>query len=94
MTQQELYERLNYVNHSSEKRTYYAQTIIDNSTLFSLALEIWFMIDNTRSNKAGWLCESVCKQDLTILYPHLNFFIKNMGYVYQDSALRPVSKIT
>lgn len=94
MTQGELYTHLSYVNHSREKRAYYAQLVLDNPGLFPHALEILFMIDDERSNRAGWLCEFVCKQDLTILYPYLDLFTEKMNTVYQDSALRPVAKIT
>jgi len=94
VTQQELYEHLDYVNHSREKRAFYAQLVIENPELFPLALNILFMVDDERSNRAGWLCEFVCKQDLGILYPHLDLFTEKMGTVYQDSALRPVAKIT
>lgn len=94
MTQQELYEHLSYVNHSLERRAYYAQAILDNPALFPHALEILFMVYNERSNRAGWLCEFVCKQDLSILLPYLDLFTEKMSTVYQDSALRPVAKIT
>ena len=94
MTQQELYENLNYVNHSREKRAYYAQLVLEQPELFPFALEILFMVDDERSNRAGWLCEFVCKQNLSILFPYLDLFTEKMGTVYQDSALRPVAKIT
>ena len=94
MTRQELYEHLNYVNHSREKRAYYAQLVLDNPDLFPHVLDILFLVDDERSNRAGWLCEFVCKQDLSILFPYLDLFTKNMSIVYQDSALRPVAKIT
>lgn len=94
MTQNELYQQLNYVNHSREKRAYYAQLVLDNPSLFPYALDILFMVDDEHSNRAGWLCEFVCKQELSILYPYLDHFTETMGTVYQDSALRPVAKIT
>lgn len=93
MTRQELYEQLNYVNHSREKRAYYAQLILDTPELFTHALEILFMVDDARSNRAGWLCEFVCKKDITVLHPYLDLFTEKMSTVYQDSALRPVAKI-
>lgn len=94
MTQEELYKQLNYVNHSREKRSYYAQLVLDNPALFSHALEILFMVDDDLSNRAGWLCEFVCKKDLSLLFPYLDIFTAQMSTVYQDSALRPIAKIT
>ncbi len=94
MTPQELYNQLDYVNHSREKRAHYAQLVLANPDLFLMTLEILFMVDDVRSNRAGWLCEFVCKNDLSILLPHLDLFTQHMGTVYQHSALRPVAKIT
>jgi len=93
VTQQELYKNLNYVNHSREQRAYYAQLVLEQPYLFQFALDILFMVDDERSNRAGWLCEFVCKQDLSILFPFLDLFTEKMGTVYQDSALRPIAKI-
>lgn len=93
MTLRELYHELNYVNHSREKRGYYAALIIDQPELMPLVLDILFMVDDTLSNRAGWLVEFVTKKDIALLFPHLDIFTSNMGSVYQDSALRPVAKI-
>ena len=93
MTLNELYKDLDYVNHSREKRAYYAQLIVDNPDVMRHVLEILFMVDDPRSNRAGWLAEFATKMDITIILPHLDYFTKHMHTVYQDSALRPVAKI-
>ena len=93
MTQEQLYELLNDVNHSREKRSYYCQLIINEPDLFPYLLQILFKVDDPQSPKAGWLCDFVCKQDLSLLYPHLDIFTEKMSTVYQDSALRPITKI-
>ncbi|RMB60941.1 adenylosuccinate lyase [Dokdonia sinensis] len=93
MTLNELYKELNYVNHSREKRAYYATMVRNDPALFPLVLEILFLVDDSASNKAGWIAEFTCKQDIAMLYPHLDMFTHNMPMVYQDSALRPVAKI-
>ena len=51
------------------------------------------MVDDTKSNRAAWLLEFVTKNDLTLLHPHLNYFISNIDKVYQDSSVRPIAKI-
>lgn len=93
MTREELYEELNYVNHSREKRGYYAAMIRNEPDLFPIVLEILFMVDDPASNRAGWIAEFTCKQDASILYPYLDDFTLFMPQVYLDSALRPVTKI-
>ncbi len=93
MTLSELYKDLDYVNHSREKRAYYAQLIVDNPDAMRHVLEILFMVDDPKSNRAGWLSEFVTKEDITIILPHLDYFTKHIHTVYQDSALRPVAKI-
>jgi hypothetical protein len=93
MTLSELYNELAYVNHSREKRAYYAQLILNEPSLTELVLEILFMVDDARSPKAGWIAEFSTKEDITIILPHLELFTTKMHTVYQDAALRPVSKI-
>jgi hypothetical protein len=93
MTLSELYNELAYVNHSREKRAYYAQLILNEPSLMDLVLEILFMVDDARSPKAGWIAEFATKEDITIILPHLELFTTKMHTVYQDAALRPVSKI-
>lgn len=93
MTLSELYNELAYVNHSREKRAYYAQSILNEPGLMELVLEILFMVDDAKSPKAGWIAEFATKEDITIILPHLELFTTKMHTVYQDAALRPVSKI-
>ncbi|WP_339844268.1 adenylosuccinate lyase [uncultured Dokdonia sp.] len=93
MTLSELYNELAYVNHSREKRAYCAQLILNEPSLMELVLEILFMVDDVRSPKAGWIAEFATKEDITIILPHLELFTTKMHTVYQDAALRPVSKI-
>ncbi|MFC4636521.1 adenylosuccinate lyase [Dokdonia ponticola] len=93
MTYQELYEQLDYVNHSREKRAYYSQLVIRTPELMPHVLAILFKVDDPISNRAGWLLEFVCKTDIRMLFPYLDLFTEKMGTVYQHSALRPVAKI-
>ena len=93
MTRNQLYKALAYVDSSREKRSYYAALIQANPSLLKDVLAILFMVDDERSQKAGWLAEFVIKNNLSSLLPYLDYFIDNMDKVYQDSGVRPVSKI-
>ena len=70
-----------------------AQLVLDNKTLFKPLLEIVFDTDNKLSIKAAWVLEFVCQKKLEWLAPYLNYFVKNIGTVKFDSAVRPISKI-
>lgn len=93
MTSSTLYKELNYVNHSRERRHYYAQIIVGNPELMSDLLDILFRVDDDLSCRAGWLLEYAIKSDIALLYPYLDRFVAQINSVYKDAAVRPVSKI-
>lgn len=93
MTTEQLYEELNYVNHSREKRLYYANLVIDNPDLIPKLLEILFMVDDKVSCRAAWVFEFMCGENLEAAIPYLDTFTENFGKVHLDSAVRPVAKV-
>lgn len=93
MTTAQLYEELNYVNHSREKRLYYAHLVIDNPDLIPKLLDILFRVDDKVSCRAAWVFEFMCGEKLEAAIPYLDYFTENMRTVYLDSAVRPVAKI-
>lgn len=93
MTTAELYNELNYVNHSREKRLYYAQMIQNSPNLISSLLEVLFMVDDKISARAAWVFEFMCNDDITTIIPHLDLFTSHIHKVHLDSAVRPVAKI-
>ena len=93
MTSEALYQELNYVNHSREKRLYYANLIISNPNLIPKLLEILFMVDDKISCRAAWVFEFMCGENLDTIIPYLDFFTENMHKVHLDSAVRPVAKV-
>ncbi|MFC4097064.1 adenylosuccinate lyase [Euzebyella saccharophila] len=93
MTKEALYDSLNYVNHSREKRSEMAQLILQNPNLVRPLLQIAFDVDDPISNRACWVMEFTAKEHLDYLLPHINMFIKNIHRVHQDSAVRPIAKI-
>ena len=93
MTTDALYQELNYVNHSREKRLYYAHMLLANTSLIPKILDITFKVDDKISPRAAWVLEFMCKENLEALIPYLDTFTENMGRVHLDSAERPVAKI-
>ncbi|AEH01869.1 hypothetical protein [Lacinutrix sp. 5H-3-7-4] len=93
MTLETLYQELNYVNHSREKRLYYANLIINNPNLIPKLLEILFMVDDKISPRAAWVFEFLCGENLEEIIPYLDTFTQNIHKVHLDSAVRPVAKV-
>lgn len=93
MTANELYDELQYVNHSREKRTYYSNLLIKNPELLPLTLDILFKVDDKTSPRAAWILEFMCKKHLERLIPHLDSFLNNIHSVHLDPAVRPCAKI-
>lgn len=93
MTKDQLYEELNYVNHSREKRLHYANLVIDNPELVTSLLEILFNVDDKISCRAAWVFEFMCSNKLEAISPHLDIFTENISKVHLDSAVRPVAKV-
>ncbi len=93
MTKTQLYTELNYVNHSREKRLYYANLVIDNPNLIQPLLELLFEIDNKISCKAAWVFEFMCGEKLDAIIPYLDTFTGNLSKVHLDAAVRPMAKI-
>lgn len=93
MTSEQLYKELNYVNHSREKRLFYANMVINNPDLIGKLLDILFMVDDKISPRAAWVLEFMCSKDVETIIPYLERFTKNMHKVHLDPAVRPVAKI-
>lgn len=93
MTTEQLYNELNYVNHSREKRLQYANLIIENPELTAKLIEILFRVDDKISPRAAWILEFACNHNLKTIIPHLDIFTEHLHKVHLDSAVRPVAKI-
>ena len=93
MTTEQLYNELNYVNHSREKRLFYSHLMRDNPELVPKLLEILFRVDDKISPRAAWVFEFMCKDNIDTIIPYLDTFTSNLHKVHLDSAVRPVAKI-
>lgn len=93
MTKDTLYQELNYVNHSREKRLHYANLLLEDTSLIPKILDVLFMVNDKISPRAAWVLEFMCGENLEALIPHLDVFTQNMHRVHLDSAERPVAKI-
>lgn len=93
MTKEDLYQELNYVNHSREKRLYYANLVIDNPDLVPILLDILFMVNDKISPRAAWVFEFMCGKNIEAIIPYLDSFTNSIHKVHLDSSVRPVAKV-
>ncbi|WP_281502535.1 adenylosuccinate lyase [Arenibacter sp. F20364] len=56
-------------------------------------MEIAFQVDDPVSCKACWVLEFTAKENLGYLFPNIDNFVRNIGSVHLDPAVRPIAKI-
>ncbi len=88
-----LEEVLDDVNHSREKRNYFANLILDNPELLPELLTICARVDDQISCKASWGLEFLCKNNLDAILPYLDEIMVFIPEVHQHPAVRPMAKI-
>jgi len=93
VTKEALYNALNYVNHSREKRQEMANLVSGNPKLIDPLFAIAFLVDDPVSSRACWVLEFTITAQLELIVPHLDFFTKNIGTLRLDSSIRPMAKI-
>lgn len=93
MNKEQLYQALDYVNHSREKRKEMAQLVSDNSNLVLPLLEIAFDDKDAISSKACWVIEFTTKESLSSIFPYLDLFTSNIELLKRDSSVRPMAKV-
>lgn len=89
----QLYNKLQYINHSREKRSILSEEVLNNPILLPDLIEICFMNEDKTSIKAYWILEYSCKNTIEIIIPFLDSFTENLHKVNFDSSKRPVAKI-
>ena len=93
MTKEQLFQALDYVNHSREKRMEMAILVSENPNLIAPLLAIAFDYENPISSKACWVMEFTTKENLSCIFPYLDLFTSNISKVRLDSSVRPMAKI-
>ncbi|MBQ4821739.1 adenylosuccinate lyase [Aquimarina sp. MMG016] len=88
-----LEEILSSVNHSREKRSHFANLIIQHPELLPELLHICSRVDEEISCRASWGLEFLCKHHLEAILPYLDQLFMLIPKVYQHPAVRPMAKI-
>jgi hypothetical protein len=93
MSSEILLEKLNYKRAYRKTRLEVAAWVLDHPETFPVLLDACFSSENELAYKATWILEFVCKENLSLLYPHFEEFFKQIPTVESDQALRPLAKI-
>lgn len=93
MTKSELVQKLDYVNHTREKRGKMAEMALNSPEMIPLLLEVAFEKNREISDKAIWVVEYTIKQNVSLLLPHLQSFTKNLHLVEREQGIRPMAKM-
>ena len=93
MTSSKLYEELNSVDHSRERRQRFADIILKDSSLIYPLLDLLNIVNDPISCRAAWVLEYACRENIALIVPYLDTFLKVAPKVSLDGAVRPVAKI-
>ncbi len=89
----DLTEEIKKTDHSREKRNGFSNLIVQNPELLPELLDICSKVDDEISCKASWGLEFLCKNNISLILPYLDFFIALLPKVYRHPAVRPMAKI-
>ncbi len=70
-----------------------AALVLENRYLVEPLMHIAFTVDDPISNRACWVMEFTAKENLSYIFPYLEFFTSHLGNVHFDSSVRPMAKI-
>jgi len=93
MSSGELLQRISYEKAYRQNRLGGALWVLEHPETLAELLAYGFKNDEDISYKALWVLEFVCLEDLTLLYPHLDFFFEQLPNAYKHQSLRPLSHI-
>ncbi|MDY8138905.1 adenylosuccinate lyase [Aquimarina sp. 2201CG5-10] len=88
-----LEETLDTIDHSREKRGYFANLVLQHPELLPELLDICSRVDDEISCRASWGLEFLCKHRLDTILPYLDRLLNIMPSVYKHPAVRPMAKI-
>jgi hypothetical protein len=89
----ELFQHINYDKAYRKNRLGAAQWVLAHPEYLEELLQYCFVEDKVLAKKATWVLEFVCREQLSLLYPHLDYFIEHLPEAQGDGALRAVGLI-
>lgn len=89
-----LYKELESVSASRNSRKAVARYFIGNDKNLKQLISLVFKIDDPVSVRAGWVLDMVAEEDITLMLPFLDYFAAGVGTVENESAIRPLARIS
>ena len=89
----ELFQHISYDKAYRKNRLAAAQWVIAHPEYLEELLKYCFIEDKELAKKATWVLEFVCREQLLLLYPHLDYFFDHLSEAQGDGALRAVGLI-
>jgi len=93
LNRKEFYDALESMNHSRERRGFFANLIYNQQITIPQVLEVLQETHTKHDHKAAWALEVVCKEKLPLLLPFIDEFIDLLPRIHHDATLRPLAKI-
>ncbi len=95
MNKEDLIDKLNSLSTAERRyRDDTAEFVLRNPEIFPFLIETVFSKQGRLSVKAAWVIELVCLKNLPLIYPYLDLFSKNLKDISDESALRPLMKVS
>jgi hypothetical protein len=90
---EELYKALDYTTATRTNRQKASQWVLEHPETFPGLLELSFNVTGDISQKAAWVVEFICREQLAYLYPHLDYFFENLPGATKDQIVRPMAHL-
>lgn len=83
-----LMEHINYEKAYRKNRLKAAKWVLKNPETVSELIRFSFHEETKLATKATWVLEFVCREDLSYIFPHLDYIFENLPAVKSDGQLR------
>jgi hypothetical protein len=83
-----LFEHINYEKAYRKNRLKAAKWVLDHPETISELVAFSFHKDIKLATKATWVLEFVCRENLSHIFPHLDYIFENLPTAKSDGQLR------
>jgi hypothetical protein len=94
MEKKELYRILEKVTAGRKSREAASTYFLGDEKNIKELIGLVFEINDPVAVRASWVLDIVAGNDLAMIFPHLDIFIKGLGTVQNESVMRPLARIT
>jgi len=84
----ELFQQINYDKAYRKNRLKAANWVLEHPEMLEELLEYCFHDDTKLATKATWVLEFVCREDISYIFPFLDYIFENLSNAKSDGQLR------